>query len=508
MPNSSSSRQRRRRLSSSTEALSDASKVAATASAEMHSPKHATHPSPVANSDYTKHQLVISDHRQQQKQQRKTQIALLGDHNPTINTTAAAAAAMHVFDKERHARHHPRQQPLLRSQAHPCTHHASDGPSSNRPAFPSSSSSSHLPSFSQTSTRPNPHSISPPYHSSSVHLSTQQISHSASVAASSSASQCFSNPEFSYYSASSSCCKHSGISADCTSSPAASVGLHPHTETLQTLQSLPEYHHRHHRQYHTMAYDHPHHHPYSQPPYITIPREYQSSVHADQHSSTPLTAAAAAIDTTMLSSISVVSPGSATPGRVYLPEGRPLTAEEKEMKRKVSHSAIEKRRRERTNSVLHELQGIVPGLSKSGKIQKLEILEAAAEYIRELTAVPKQKDSKQTEPASKTPRKRTYGSGKQRGQGFQYQQEYNGDLATCQPPEILAENTPMETVLEQQHPAIATPMSVSSNASNDDSSDDALVNNLAKPSSAPLASSASPASSADPSSMNLNFLLC
>ncbi|KAJ1995769.1 Sterol regulatory element-binding protein 2 [Coemansia umbellata] len=242
-----------------------------------------------------------------------------------------------------------------------------------------------------------------------------------------------------------------------------------------------------------MAYDHPHHHPYSQPPYITIPREYQSSVHADQHSSTPLTAAAAAIDTTMLSSISVVSPGSATPGRVYLPEGRPLTAEEKEMKRKVSHSAIEKRRRERTNSVLHELQGIVPGLSKSGKIQKLEILEAAAEYIQ---------------PASKTPRKRTYGSGKQRGQGFQYQQEYNGDLATCQPPEILAENTPMETVLEQQHPAIATPMSVSSNASNDDSSDDALVNNLAKPSSAPLASSASPASSADPSSMNLNFLLC
>ncbi|KAJ2725012.1 hypothetical protein GGI07_001581 [Coemansia sp. Benny D115] len=66
--------------------------------------------------------------------------------------------------------------------------------------------------------------------------------------------------------------------------------------------------------------------------------------------------------------------------------GRPLTAEEKEIKRKVSHSAIEKRRRERTNNVLRELQEIVPGLSKPGKIQKLEILEATADYIRQLTA--------------------------------------------------------------------------------------------------------------------------
>ncbi|KAJ2793281.1 hypothetical protein H4R21_005958, partial [Coemansia helicoidea] len=63
---------------------------------------------------------------------------------------------------------------------------------------------------------------------------------------------------------------------------------------------------------------------------------------------------------------------------------RLLTAEEKEMRRKISHSAIEKRRRERTNSVLRELQEIIPGLPRSGKIQKLEILEAATEYIRQL----------------------------------------------------------------------------------------------------------------------------
>ncbi|KAJ2716784.1 Upstream stimulatory factor 1 [Coemansia spiralis] len=61
-----------------------------------------------------------------------------------------------------------------------------------------------------------------------------------------------------------------------------------------------------------------------------------------------------------------------------------LTAEEKEKRRKVSHSAIEKRRRERTNSVLTKLQRMVPGLGSSTKVQKLEILQASAIYISEL----------------------------------------------------------------------------------------------------------------------------
>ncbi|KAJ2838940.1 hypothetical protein FBU31_000806 [Coemansia sp. 'formosensis'] len=60
------------------------------------------------------------------------------------------------------------------------------------------------------------------------------------------------------------------------------------------------------------------------------------------------------------------------------------SAEEKEMRRKISHSAIEKRRRERTNNVLKDLQVMVPWLSKSSKVQKLEILEAAAQYIKDL----------------------------------------------------------------------------------------------------------------------------
>ncbi|KAJ1825900.1 Upstream stimulatory factor 1, partial [Coemansia sp. RSA 2599] len=90
-------------------------------------------------------------------------------------------------------------------------------------------------------------------------------------------------------------------------------------------------------------------------------------------------------DTSLSASTSPVVPPEARP---IHGSSRPLTAEEKELKRKVSHSAIEKRRRERTNAVLRELQQIVPGLSKPGKIQKLEILEAAADYIRQLTADP------------------------------------------------------------------------------------------------------------------------
>ncbi|KAJ2354803.1 hypothetical protein IWW50_001932 [Coemansia erecta] len=72
------------------------------------------------------------------------------------------------------------------------------------------------------------------------------------------------------------------------------------------------------------------------------------------------------------------------------------SAEEKEMRRKISHSAIEKRRRERTNNVLHDLQHMVPWLSKSSKVQKLEILEAAAQYISQLRGDPASPSSDDT----------------------------------------------------------------------------------------------------------------
>ncbi|KAJ2843668.1 hypothetical protein IWW36_005478 [Coemansia brasiliensis] len=64
------------------------------------------------------------------------------------------------------------------------------------------------------------------------------------------------------------------------------------------------------------------------------------------------------------------------------------TAEEKEMRRKISHSAIEKRRRERTNNVLCQLQHMVPWLSNGKKVQKLEVLLAVSKYIKQLRGDP------------------------------------------------------------------------------------------------------------------------
>ncbi|OMJ27982.1 hypothetical protein AYI69_g2559 [Smittium culicis] len=62
------------------------------------------------------------------------------------------------------------------------------------------------------------------------------------------------------------------------------------------------------------------------------------------------------------------------------------SALDKKAKRKISHSAIEKRRREKTNSVLKELQILVPWLNNDSKFQKLEILENATMYIKQLIA--------------------------------------------------------------------------------------------------------------------------
>ncbi|KAJ2003229.1 Upstream stimulatory factor 1 [Coemansia thaxteri] len=194
-----------------------------------------------------------------------------------------------------------------------------------------------------------------------------------------------------------------------------------------------------------------------------------------------------------------MDPSTAPTGLSISSSGRPLTAEEKEMKRKVSHSAIEKRRRERTNAVLRELQTIVPGLSKPGKIQKLEILEAAADYIRRLTTV-------SGEPMAATRSKQRRNSRHYHRLYYQQELPILGDFASRRavPADETAARPPLLSVdtLDDQHVAIATPMSVSSNASNDDSTEDgALAERVDACMDSELPSS-------DPSSMKVNFLLC
>ncbi|PVU94411.1 hypothetical protein BB561_002574 [Smittium simulii] len=54
---------------------------------------------------------------------------------------------------------------------------------------------------------------------------------------------------------------------------------------------------------------------------------------------------------------------------------------EKKLKRKTSHSEIEKRRRKKINYALKQLQTLVPWLDNDCQYQKLEILEHAVDFI-------------------------------------------------------------------------------------------------------------------------------
>ncbi|KAJ1907154.1 hypothetical protein LPJ81_000943 [Coemansia sp. IMI 209127] len=59
-------------------------------------------------------------------------------------------------------------------------------------------------------------------------------------------------------------------------------------------------------------------------------------------------------------------------------------AEERERKRRISHSAMERRRRERTNNVIGELKDLIPWLRNEARLQKLEVLEQCVSYIKDL----------------------------------------------------------------------------------------------------------------------------
>ncbi|KAJ2702620.1 hypothetical protein H4218_000736 [Coemansia sp. IMI 209128] len=197
--------------------------------------------------------------------------------------------------------------------------------------------------------------------------------------------------------------------------------------------------------------------------------------------------------------------------------GRPLTAEEKEMKRKVSHSAIEKRRRERTNAVLRELQTIVPGLSKPGKIQKLEILEAAADYIRQLTTAAASESMSISAARAKQRRNSRHHHRMLYQQEIQGLGDYNTASRRGQLPESAVERPKLLSpkAIDDQHLASATPMSVSSTASNNDDADDADDDDddsvdddgaaLAERADACRSSEIPPT---DPASMKVTFLLC
>ncbi|KAJ1808960.1 pyruvate dehydrogenase E1, beta subunit, partial [Coemansia sp. RSA 2523] len=172
-------------------------------------------------------------------------------------------------------------------------------------------------------------------------------------------------------------------------------------------------------------------------------------------------------------------------------------AEEKELRRKVSHSAIEKRRRERTNAVLCSLQDMVPGLPKSGKIQKLEILEAAAEYIRRLKLASNGAKSVHEQDSSSKDKQSDGPFGNMHHLNHHLQQERRDSCSNTTETQEPDNSTGIEYAdnLDPQSGDIDSSASMSSDTSKEGSGEDTLAN----PGDNSDASRSSP--SADPSAM-------
>ncbi|RUS14824.1 hypothetical protein BC938DRAFT_477195 [Jimgerdemannia flammicorona] len=74
-------------------------------------------------------------------------------------------------------------------------------------------------------------------------------------------------------------------------------------------------------------------------------------------------------------------------------EPKTSTADQRELLRKVSHSAIERRRRERINDKILQLKQLVPSCADQDQLHKLSILQSAIEYIRYLQGITEGKQS-------------------------------------------------------------------------------------------------------------------
>ncbi|CAG8563196.1 11985_t:CDS:2 [Gigaspora margarita] len=66
------------------------------------------------------------------------------------------------------------------------------------------------------------------------------------------------------------------------------------------------------------------------------------------------------------------------------PSTNPSLADQRELARKVSHSAIERRRRERINDKIMQLKELIPSCADQDHLHKLSILQSSIEYIQYL----------------------------------------------------------------------------------------------------------------------------
>ncbi|KAG0172944.1 hypothetical protein DFQ28_008500 [Apophysomyces sp. BC1034] len=77
------------------------------------------------------------------------------------------------------------------------------------------------------------------------------------------------------------------------------------------------------------------------------------------------------------------------------PTSIPTTADQREQARKVSHSAIERRRRERINDKIVQLKQLIPSCADQDNLHKMSILQSAIDYIGYLKMVVEKLDGNQ-----------------------------------------------------------------------------------------------------------------
>lgn len=74
-------------------------------------------------------------------------------------------------------------------------------------------------------------------------------------------------------------------------------------------------------------------------------------------------------------------------GSISSPSGLASTADQREKARKVSHSAIERRRRERINDKIIQLKELIPSCAEQDNLHKMSILQSAIDYITYLKEI-------------------------------------------------------------------------------------------------------------------------
>ncbi|KAL9539187.1 hypothetical protein MBANPS3_010412 [Mucor bainieri] len=86
--------------------------------------------------------------------------------------------------------------------------------------------------------------------------------------------------------------------------------------------------------------------------------------------------------------------GPSHAGAISMTSATATTADQREKARKVSHSAIERRRRERINDKILQLKQLIPSCVEQDNLHKMSILQSAIDYISYLKEIVKKLDEK------------------------------------------------------------------------------------------------------------------